>query len=115
MNKSALRSTGSTHRWRQIRSRILRRDQFICQYCNQEATTVDHVIPRRLGGLDSDDNLVASCRRCNLSNGSITTPTVNTLATVRSVSSASTTDGTLLLEVDGGKSISLADVKRVGY
>ena len=48
-------------------------------------------------------------------NGSITTPTVNTLATVRSVSSAGTTDGTLLLEVDGGKSISLADVKRVGY
>ena len=47
-------------------------------------------------------------------NGNITTPTVNTLATVRSVSSAGTTDGTLLLEVDGGKSISLADVKRVG-
>ena len=69
LSKSALRSTGSTHRWRQIRSRILRRDQFICQYCNQEATTVDHVIPRRLGGLDTDDNLVASCRRCNLSKG----------------------------------------------
>jgi hypothetical protein len=46
--------------------------------------------------------------------GKITTPTVNTLATVRSVSSAGTIDGTLLLEVDGGKSISLADVKRVG-
>jgi 5-methylcytosine-specific restriction endonuclease McrA len=30
---------------------------------------VDHVIPRRLGGLDSDDNLVASCTRCNLSKG----------------------------------------------
>ena len=47
--------------------------------------------------------------------GKITTPTVNTLATVRSVSSAGTSDGTLLLEVDGNKSISLADVKRVGY
>jgi flagellar basal-body rod modification protein FlgD len=46
--------------------------------------------------------------------GNITTPTVNTLATVRSVSSAGTIDGTLLLEVDGGKSISLANVKRVG-
>ena len=46
--------------------------------------------------------------------GKITKPTVNTLATVRSVSSAGTIDGTLLLEVDGGKSISLADVKRVG-
>ena len=48
-------------------------------------------------------------------NGNITTPTVNTLATVRSVSSAGTIDGALLLEVDGGKSISLADVRRVGY
>jgi len=47
--------------------------------------------------------------------GNITTPTVNTLATVRSVSSAGTSDGTLLLEVDGNKSISLANVKRVGY
>lgn len=47
-------------------------------------------------------------------NGVITTPAVSTLATVRSVSSAGTADGTLLLEVDGGKSISLADVKRVG-
>jgi len=47
--------------------------------------------------------------------GNITTPTVNTLATVRSVSSAGTSDGTLLLDVDGNKSISLANVKRVGY
>ena len=69
MSKSALRSTGSTRQWRSIRNRILRRDLFICQYCNQEADTVDHVIPRRLGGLDSDDNLVASCKRCNLSKG----------------------------------------------
>ena len=46
--------------------------------------------------------------------GKTTTPTVNTYATVRSVSSSSTGDGTLLLEVDGGKTVSLADVKRVG-
>jgi 5-methylcytosine-specific restriction endonuclease McrA len=69
LSKSSLRDSGSTRQWRSIRSRILRRDQFICQYCNQEATTVDHVIPRRLGGLDSDDNLVSSCRRCNLAKG----------------------------------------------
>lgn len=46
--------------------------------------------------------------------GKTTTPTVNTYATVRSVSSSSTGDGTLLLEVDGGKTVNLADVKRVG-
>jgi 5-methylcytosine-specific restriction endonuclease McrA len=58
-----------TRTWRKTRERILRRDGFICQYCAQEADTVDHVIPRRLGGLDSDDNLVAACQRCNYSKG----------------------------------------------
>ena len=56
-----------TRYWRKARERILRRDQFICFYCGQEADTVDHVIPRRLQGTDSDDNLVAACRRCNFS------------------------------------------------
>jgi hypothetical protein len=69
MSRSALRDTGSTRHWRKIRERILRRDQYTCNYCGQEATTVDHVIPRRLGGLDTDDNLVASCSRCNYSKG----------------------------------------------
>ena len=47
--------------------------------------------------------------------GKTTQPTVNTLATVRSVSSAGTADNTWLLEVDGGKTVSLNDVKRIGY
>jgi flagellar basal-body rod modification protein FlgD len=46
--------------------------------------------------------------------GKTSTPTVNTFATVRSVASSATGDGTLLLEVDGGKTVNLADVKRVG-
>ena len=66
LSKSALRSTGSTRQWRKIRERILRSGQFLCVYCGQEADTVDHVIPRRLGGNDSDDNLVPSCKKCNL-------------------------------------------------
>ena len=65
MSKSGV----GTRVWRKTRERILRRDQYICQYCGQEADTVDHVIPRRLGGLDSDDNLVAACSRCNYSKG----------------------------------------------
>jgi hypothetical protein len=40
---------------------------------------------------------------------------VNTLATVRSVSSAGTGDNTWLLEVDGGKTVSMAEVKRIAY
>jgi 5-methylcytosine-specific restriction endonuclease McrA len=69
LSKSALRSTGSTRQWRSIRERILRRDGFICQYCGQEADTVDHVIPRRLGGLDNDENLLSACYKCNLAKG----------------------------------------------
>jgi flagellar basal-body rod modification protein FlgD len=49
------------------------------------------------------------------SKGAQSTPTVNTLSTVRSVSNAGTADDTWLLEVDGGKSVSLNSVQRIGY
>lgn len=80
MRDSALSKTGSTYLWRQIRERVLTRDMHTCYYCGQEANTVDHVIPRRLGGDDSLDNLVAACKRCNYSKGgrffdSVRTPT----------------------------------------
>ena len=67
---------GSTYRWRKIRETILRRDQNTCQYCGQEANTVDHVIPIALGGTDEPSNLVAACARCNYSKGKRETPTV---------------------------------------
>lgn len=46
---------------------ILRRDDFTCQYCGQHATslTIDHVIPRHLGGQHTWKNLVAACPTCN--------------------------------------------------
>ena len=47
------------------------------------------------------------------SNGTVTKPTVNTYATVKGVTSAGTSDGTMLLEVAGGKTVNLADVKRI--
>jgi flagellar basal-body rod modification protein FlgD len=49
------------------------------------------------------------------SNGSVTKPTVNTYAAVQGVTSAGTADGAMLLEVAGGKTVNLADVKRVSY
>ena len=91
MGNSALRSTGSTRQWTKIKQRILRRDAFICQYCGQEADTVDHVIPRRLNGNDSDDNLVASCRRCNLSKGGRFFVSTRTPPTPRSFSNPQNT------------------------
>ncbi len=49
------------------RKNIIRRDGHICQYCGDSkgAMTVDHVIPKRLGGADSWENLVCACARCN--------------------------------------------------
>lgn len=46
---------------------VLRRDEFTCQYCGQRTLTltIDHVIPRRLGGKHTWDNLVAACPACN--------------------------------------------------
>jgi hypothetical protein len=76
MGQSARRAGGSTRRWRKIREVILRRDQYICQYCGAEANTVDHVVPISKGGNDYPDNLVAACARCNYSKSDRATPTV---------------------------------------
>ena len=46
---------------------VLRRDNYTCQYCGQHATflTVDHIVPRHLGGVYSWENLVTACSTCN--------------------------------------------------
>ncbi len=46
---------------------VLRRDNYTCQYCGQTTLhlTIDHVIPRRLGGQHAWNNLVAACPSCN--------------------------------------------------
>jgi len=43
---------------------VITRDNHICAYCGQDATEVDHVIPRARGGGHDLDNLVA----CSLMN-----------------------------------------------
>jgi 5-methylcytosine-specific restriction endonuclease McrA len=49
------------------RREIFRRDNYTCQYCGRRdvALTVDHVIPRHLGGPHMWTNLVAACSACN--------------------------------------------------
>jgi 5-methylcytosine-specific restriction endonuclease McrA len=56
------------------RKEIFRRDNFTCQYCGRKKSTltVDHVIPRRLGGQTDWDNVVAACPRCNHLKGGMT-------------------------------------------
>ncbi|MBI6546089.1 MAG: HNH endonuclease [Cyanobacteria bacterium NC_groundwater_1444_Ag_S-0.65um_54_12] len=48
------------------RSAIFKRDKQQCQYCSGKTNlTIDHVVPRSRGGLDTWDNLVTACVRCN--------------------------------------------------
>lgn len=48
---------------------VLRRDNHRCGYCQQSASTIDHVIPRSRGGGDTWENLVACCLKCNNNKG----------------------------------------------
>jgi 5-methylcytosine-specific restriction endonuclease McrA len=58
---------------RLTRKNLMIRDGFQCQYCghrpSQRDLNLDHVIPRSRGGADSWENLVVSCRSCNLKKG----------------------------------------------
>jgi 5-methylcytosine-specific restriction endonuclease McrA len=53
------------------RHSVLARDDYTCQYCGIRGRelTIDHVVPRWVGGPHTWDNLVACCRRCNLKKG----------------------------------------------
>jgi 5-methylcytosine-specific restriction protein A len=51
--------------WQKLRPRILRRDGYRCCVCGNEATEVDHIIPKAQGGTDDPDNLQSICRRCH--------------------------------------------------
>jgi len=58
------------------RKNVLKRDNYICQYCTKEFTsselTLDHIIPRSRGGKNTWKNLVASCKKCNQKKGNRT-------------------------------------------
>jgi hypothetical protein len=56
------------------RKRIYKRDDHTCIYCGtsiyEDATlilTLDHVVPKELGGTNEHTNLVTACKSCNCS------------------------------------------------
>ena len=63
------------------RRNVYARDGNSCQYCGKRlaarALTIDHVIPRSLGGTESWSNLVTACMPCNTRKGGRTPRTAN--------------------------------------
>jgi hypothetical protein len=55
----------------EIRQIIRERAKYICEYCHSSERlsanrfTIDHVIPKSLGGSDETNDLALACRRCN--------------------------------------------------
>lgn len=63
--------------WRKVsprfsKSRLFERDSHRCGYCGKSANTVDHIIPRSLGGQTTWLNTIASCLKCNHKKGART-------------------------------------------
>jgi 5-methylcytosine-specific restriction endonuclease McrA len=56
------------------RKNILRRDAYKCAYCGRSdlPLTIDHVVPKSKGGVDSWENLVTACTVCNNRKGNRT-------------------------------------------
>lgn len=54
------------------KTRVLKRDAYTCIYCQKEAFTVDHIIPKSRGGAQTWENLAASCSKCNSKKGNKT-------------------------------------------
>jgi len=56
------------------RRNLFRRDRNTCQYCGRKFSTedlsIDHVVPRSLGGHSSWTNCVVACLDCNCRKGS---------------------------------------------
>ena len=60
---------------------LFSRDCFLCAYCGlvqkEDNLTIDHIIPRSMGGPHTWTNTVAACKRCNHAKGARTPEQAN--------------------------------------
>lgn len=61
---------GYGYAWTKLRTRILRRDGYLCQPCKRagratQATEVDHITPKAQDGTDDPENLESTCAPCH--------------------------------------------------
>ena len=61
------------------RKNLMIRDKYQCQYCSSKKNplTLDHVLPKNRGGIDTWENLVAACKNCNQAKGEKTPEEAN--------------------------------------
>ena len=85
---------------------------FITPVVNKKGATTGFMLESEMTGKWVNKNTTQVLAS---SMGKALQPTVSSLATVRSVSNAGTADNAWILEVDGGKSVNMNDVKRIAY
>ena len=63
----------NSRRYREQRERVFKRDGRVCQLCGTDEGEmhIDHVIPRKVGGDHSLENLRVLCKSCNLRKGAL--------------------------------------------
>lgn len=61
------------------RQNVFKRDGNQCVYCGNahHSPTIDHVLPRSMGGKDTWENLVTACQKCNSKKGNLTPEEAN--------------------------------------
>jgi predicted DNA-binding protein (UPF0251 family)/rubredoxin len=72
MNIYSKRPKSDRSNGKQLRFKILDRDNFTCRYCGKNPKNavgtileVDHIVPLSKGGTWDDSNLITACRDCN--------------------------------------------------
>ena len=70
LNEETILLTTSRRDFAKTRERKIQIDHRICYICDRfipshEVATIDHVLPKKLGGTDDDWNLRCCCKRCN--------------------------------------------------